>query len=90
MITVILQHEVKDFSEWKKSSDADKTNRTQHGIEDKSVYASVKNPNDVTIIFEAPDDDVFEAFMANPDLEKTMREAGVISAPVSSVLNKVE
>ena len=52
----------------------------------KGLYRDVKNPNEVTFIFEAPDVDTFDAFTKNPAMQKAMEDAGVISAPTFSVL----
>lgn len=49
MVTVILQHEVKDFAKWKKVFDDDEPGRANEGIKLKGLYTSVENPNDVTI-----------------------------------------
>jgi hypothetical protein len=89
MVTVIMSHEVKDFKKWKAVYDADQSNRAKAGVKDLSLYTSVKNPNDVTMIFEAPNAGVLEAYTTNPRVQEEMKEAGVISKPVSSVLNKV-
>ncbi|MEO6133716.1 MAG: DUF3764 family protein [Ginsengibacter sp.] len=89
MVTVIMQHEVKDFAQWKPIFDADEVNRVKAGVKQLGLYTSVKNPNDVTMIFEAPDADVLDAFRSDPSLQEAMKKGGVISAPVVSVLNKV-
>ena len=88
MITVIMQHEVKDFSQWKVKFDADEANRSKAGIKQSGVYTSVKNPNDVTMIFEVSGVDVLNTYTSDPRLQEEMANAGVISAPVISVLNK--
>ena len=89
MITVIMQHEVKDFENWKKVFDSDEPNRAKAGVKLLGLYTSVKNPNDVTMIFEAPGVEVLEAYTSNPNVQEDMKKAGVISVPVASVLNKV-
>lgn len=89
MVTVILQHEVKDFAQWKPVFDGDEANRAKAGIKKQGLYQSVKNPNDVTMIFEASDAGVLDSYMGDPGLQEAMKKGGVISAPVVSVLNKV-
>ncbi|WP_445737799.1 hypothetical protein [Mariniflexile sp.] len=84
-----MQHEVKDFAQWKVVYDADEPNRAKAGIKQLGLYRSVKNPNDVTMIFEAPGPDVLEAYTSDPRLQEKMRSSGVISVPNSSVLKKV-
>lgn len=89
MVTVIIQHEVKDFAEWKKIFDADGPNRTKAGVKQTGLYTSVKNPNDVTMIFEAPSADLYNKMMSDPTRQEDMKKAGVISMPNVSILNKV-
>jgi hypothetical protein len=89
MVTVIVRHDVKDFAEWRKFFDADEPNRAKAGVKLLGLYTSVKNPNDVTMIFEAPDAELYYKMMSDPQLQETMKKAGVISAPHASILNKV-
>jgi len=89
MVTVILQHEVKDFADWKKVFDADEPGRATAGVKLKVLYTSVKNPNDVTMIFEAPDAGVFNILMSDSERQKNIQKAGVISKPIVSILNKI-
>lgn len=89
MVTVIVQHEVKDFAEWKKVFDADESNRMNAGVKLLGLYTSVQNKNDVTMIFEAPNPELFAAMMSDPARQKDIEKAGVITAPVASILNKV-
>ncbi len=89
MVTVILQHEVNDFTEWKKVFDADEANRAQAGVKLLGLYTSVKNPNDVTMIFEAPHAEIFDVMMNDPERQKEIEKSGVISAISASILNKV-
>jgi hypothetical protein len=89
MVTVIVQHEVRDFTEWKKSFDADNDNRIKAGVKLLGLYTSVKNPNDVTMIFEAPNAELFDVMMSDPERQKIIEKAGVISEPKASILNKV-
>jgi quinol monooxygenase YgiN len=89
MLTVIFQHEVTDFKEWRKAFDADEPNRAKAGLQSIGLFTSVHNPNDVTFIFEAPNAEILDAMMANPDFQATMKNAGVISVPVVKMYNKV-
>jgi hypothetical protein len=89
MVTVMLQHEVKDFAQWKKVFDDDEPDRAAAGVKLMGLYTSVKNPNDVTMLFEAPDEGVFDILMSDPERQKNIQKAGVISKPVVSMLNKV-
>jgi len=89
MVTAIIQHEVKNFAEWKEIFDADEPNRAKAGVKLVGLYTSLKNPNDVTMIFEATDAGVYDKMMSDPKRQEDMKSAGVISAPVASFYNKV-
>ena len=44
MVTAIIQHEVKNFAEWKKIFDADEPNRAKAGVKLIGLYRSLKKP----------------------------------------------
>jgi hypothetical protein len=89
MITAIIQTEVKDLSEWKKVFDADQPNVEKAGAKLIGVYTSVKNPNEVTMIYEAPNAEIYDTLMSDPERQEAIKRAGVIGFPVATFLNKV-
>lgn len=78
---VIVTHQVKDFTAWKKIYDADKPNRDKQGIEERFLVRDAKDPNLVTAVFEAPSVANAQAFVGNPALKQAMQAAGVVGAP---------
>ena len=89
MINVIIQHEVSDFAEWKKIFDADQPEVEKAGAKLLGLYTSVKNPNDVTTIYEAPNAELYDTLMSDPERQEAIKRAGVIGVPVATFLNKV-
>ena len=89
MITAIIQHEVSDFTEWKKIFDADQPEVEKAGAKLLGLYTSVKNPNEVTMIYEAPNAELYDTLMSDPERQEAIRRAGVIGVPVATFLNKV-
>ena len=89
MITIILSHEVKDFSDWKTMFEADESRRAEMGVKLAGLFNAVDNPNAVTMIFEFPSVEAFQGFMADPDLKNKMEKAGVLTEPQVKVLNRV-
>ena len=89
MVHVVLTHEVKDFSAWKKAYDEGEPLRTEFGIKMTGVYRSIDHPNQVTLIGECESAEVVYRFMSQPELKAAMEKAGVTSAPDMKVLNKV-
>ena len=89
MITVILSHEVKDYSTWRKVYDEDEINRSKAGINLTGVFESIDNPNMITMIGEAPSVEAIKNFMSNPVLKAAMEQGGVISKPEVKLIRKV-
>jgi len=89
MVTVIISHECKNYSDWRKVFDADEANRSKAGFKSTGVYHSVDNANKITIIGEASSLEAINGFMANPELIATMEKGGVIGRPDVKILNKI-
>ena len=89
MVTVIISHECKNYSDWRKVFDADEVNRSKAGFKSTGVYHSVDHPNKITIIGEAPSVEAITGFMANPALKEAMERGGVMGMPDVKILNKV-
>jgi hypothetical protein len=88
MTIVVLNHKVKDFKTWKPFYDADSLRRNDAGLKELYVASSASDPNDVHIAFETNDFAKAQKFMESPDLQKVMEQAGVISEPKITVLQK--
>jgi hypothetical protein len=89
MVTVIISHECKNYSDWRKVFDADEVNRSKAGFKSTGVYHAVNNANKITIIGEAPSVEAINGFMANPELKVTMEKGGVMGIPDVKILNKI-
>jgi hypothetical protein len=89
MITVIITHEIKNYSDWKKVYDADEVNRSKFGLKVTGLYRSVDNPNMITIVGDALSVEAVKQFMANPELKAAMEKGGVLGMPDVKLLSKV-
>jgi hypothetical protein len=89
MVTVIISHECKNYSDWRKVFDADEVNRLKAGFKSTGVFHSVDNANKITIIGEAPSVEAINDFMTNPELKAAMEKGGVIGVPEVRVLSKL-
>jgi len=89
MVNVILSHEVKDFSQWKKAFNDGEHLRAQSGVITTGVYSSVDNPNHITVTTEFPSLEAVHGFLGNPELKADMEKGGVIGQPEVKILNKV-
>jgi hypothetical protein len=88
MVTVIISHECKNYSDWRKVFDADEANRLKAGFKIMGVYHSVDNTNKITILGEAPSVEAINGFMAKPELKDALEKGGVIGKPDVKILNR--
>ncbi len=87
-VVVIVRHEVKDYTSWRKGFDADEPNRKAGGFKVWGVYADVSNPNVVSVIGEFPSASAADAFIKSPKLKETMEKAGVVGMPDVKILSE--
>ena len=85
----IIQHEVKDFKEWKKVFDEDQPNVEKAGAKLLGVYTSINNPNEVMMMYEAPNVELYDTLMSDPHRLAEIQRAGVIGAPKATFWNKM-
>ncbi len=88
MFVLAVQHRVRDYDAWKKVFDAFPPEKA--GARFHRVNRMVGDPNLVTIVAGWPTAAGAEAFKANPDLAKAMKDAGVVSAPRFELYEEVE
>ena len=85
-VTVVVTHEVKEYTSWRKVYDADEVNRKMAGFKVWGVYRDAKSPNWVTIIGTFPNAGAVDAFISNPKLKEAMEKGGVLGKPDVKVL----
>ena len=88
MASMMVQHSVKDFTEWKKVYDSFANLRTSNGELSNQVYHDVSNPNKVTVIQKWKSLDHAQKFARSPELKAAMEKAGVEGGPTVSFLNE--
>lgn len=86
MIYLYVHHKVRDYNEWKTHFDRDEQERLKAGIELNKIFRSVKDNNEVHILFEAPKRVDANKFFNNPRLKELMTKSGVISEPEIFIL----
>ena len=89
MVTVIISHECKNYSDWRKVFDADEGNRSKAGFKSTALYHAADNANKITIMGEAPSVEALNSFFSNPELKAAMEKGGVIGMPEVRILNKI-
>lgn len=85
--TLLIQHEVADFTAWKSVFDQDQDNRRNHGAISHRV---VRDGNLVTALVDFPDTKTAESFVEDPRLRDAMAHAGVAGAPSIKYTEEIE
>lgn len=87
MTTLLIQHEVADFTAWKSVFDGDQDNRRTHGATGHRV---IRDGNLITALVDFPDAATAEAFLEDPRLRDAMAHAGVAGAPSVKYNEEIE
>lgn len=90
MTYMIVKHKIKDYDRWKPAFDKHASVRKAGGSKGGRLFRNTDNPNDITIIWKWDTIENARKFANSPDLEKIMREAGVIGKPEIYFLDEVE
>jgi len=88
MTTIIVQHKVKDFAEWKKVFDSNAGLRTSHGELSAQIFRDASEPNSLTVINKWNSLENAHKFTQAPELKAAMEKAGVVGAPNIYFLNE--
>jgi quinol monooxygenase YgiN len=89
MASMLVQHQVKDFSEWKNVYDSLADLRASSGELSDTIYRDANNPNELTILFEWDSLENAQKYSQSQELKEAMQKAGVEGPPNISFLNEV-
>ncbi len=78
---LIMQHQVRDYDDWKPEFDAGEPVRTKHRCTSHEIFRGADDANDVTVMLEFPSREAGDEFLADPALRERMDAAGVVSQP---------
>ena len=90
MAILLVKHNIKDYSTWRKVYDEHKTFRTKSGMLSEKVYRSTTDPTEIVLLFRWYNIMNAKMFSQSEDLKKTMEKAGVISKPEMHYLEEAE
>lgn len=88
MASMLIQHKVKDFAEWKTTFDSHAGLRASNGELSAQVFRDANDPNSVTVINKWNSLENAQKFSRSPELKAAMEKAGVLSAPSVFFLNE--
>jgi heme-degrading monooxygenase HmoA len=88
MASMLVQHQVKDYTAWKKVYDSVKDLRTSNGELSDKIYRDASDPNQLTVIFEWDSLENAKKYANSPELKAAMERAGVEGKPSIFFLNE--
>lgn len=88
MASMLIQHKVKDFAEWKKAFDSNAGLRISNGELSSQVFRDASDPNSLTVINKWNSLENAQKFAHSPELMAAMEKAGVVGKPNVFFLNE--
>ena len=88
MASILVQHTVKDYAEWKKVFDSAKDLRTSSGEISAQVYRDASDPNKITVMNKWDSMANAQKVVQSPEMKAAMEKAGVVGAPAVYFLNE--
>ena len=88
MASMLIQHKVKDFMEWKKVFDSAAGLRTSSGELSAQVFRDASDPNSLTVLNKWNSLENAQKFAHSPELKAAMEKAGVAGPPNVYFLNE--
>ena len=88
MTTMLIQHEVKNFAEWKKVFDSAFELRKSSGELSAQVYQDASDASKVTTVNKWNSMANAQKFAQSPELKAAMEKAGVEGHPSINFLNE--
>ena len=87
-VRMFVRHDVADYSVWKKGYDGFSGYQKSHGVFSQSVWQSIENPNEVTVIHDFHSIEKAKSFANSQELKETMKKIGVKGTPQIWYTNK--
>jgi quinol monooxygenase YgiN len=88
MASMLIQHKVKDFAEWKKVFDSAAGLRSSSGELSTQIFRDASDPNSLTILNKWNSVENAQKFAHSPELKEAMEKAGVMGPPNVSFLDE--
>jgi quinol monooxygenase YgiN len=89
MATMLVQHKVKNFADWKKVYDSVAGLRHSNGELSDQIYRDASDPNKLTLVFQWDSLPNAQRWAQSPELRAAMEKAGVDGPPSISFLNEI-
>lgn len=80
-VQLIVRHSVTDYAVWRKAYNSFSATQKKFGVTRQSVYQSIEDSNDLTVLHDFATLDAARAFVASDELKTAMQTAGVKGMP---------
>ena len=90
MLTVQIEHPIRDFKSWRAAFDSDPVGRNQAGVRRYRVLRPVDEPNRVVIELDFDSASEAEAFVAAMRKVWNRVEGAIIMSPTARILESIE
>ena len=87
--TLIIRHQVQDYSAWREVYDSVEGLRQQYGCTGAEVMTNPGDKNDVFVIHRFPALETAQEFAGSGELKQAMGRAGVTGAPRIEIATEV-
>jgi heme-degrading monooxygenase HmoA len=87
MAGMLVQHKVKDFTNWKKVYDSQASLRSSSGEISDQIYHNASDPNQLVLVFKWNSVENAQKFANSPELKAAMEKAGVEGPPTITFLS---
>jgi heme-degrading monooxygenase HmoA len=87
MAGMLVQHKVKDFTNWKKVYDSQAALRSSSGEISDQIYHNASDPNQLVLVFKWNSVENAQKFANSPELKAAMEKAGVEGPPTITFLS---
>ena len=88
MASMLVQHKVKDYAEWKKAFDSNAALRKSGGELSAQIFRDASDPNRLTVLNKWDTLANAQKFAHSPELRAAMEKAGVDGPPTITFLNE--
>ncbi len=88
MASMLIQHKIKDYAEWKKAFDSNASLRTSSGEISAHIFRDASDPNSITVLNKWNSMENAQKFAHSPELKAAMEKAGVVGQPSVFFLNE--
>ncbi len=89
MASMMVQHKVKDYAEWRKVFEAHEGLRKSSGELSHQIFRDVSDPNKLVTLNTWKSLADAQKFASSPELREAMKEAGVEGIPLVTFLDEV-